>query len=450
MTLTELRATLAALGVRPSRRLGQNFLHDQNLARRIVDLGEIAEGDPVIEIGPGLGALTEDLTARRPGRLFLIERDLRFAAFLRARFPGAQLIEGDALEALAPHESARPDSDAPRFAENRLPQAVDRFTVLGNLPYSVASPLMVRLAEADLRPRRMVFTVQLEVAQRLAAQPGAKDYGLLTLLLQPFYEISIARKLPPSVFWPPPEVASATVLFVRRAGFPFPSLAEERSYRRIVRRAFQQRRKTLGAVFGDELSDPVLRKRRPAEIGVEEWARAAAIAFAGPQSAETDSAEELFDIVDDQDRVVGRAPRRRVHAEQLRHRAIHLFVWNARGQILLQRRSPLKDLAPNAWDSSAAGHLASGEGYEACARREVLEELGARLSLSPLRKFAPVEALGWEHVQLYEARAEGPFRFSAAEISELRWWNPTEVDAAIARHPDDFAPSFRHLWPHRS
>lgn len=464
MTLTEIRQALSEMGVRPSRQLGQNFLHDKNVAARIVELCRIREGDSVVEIGPGLGALTRGLLEARPGRLLLLERDHRFAAFLRERFPSAELIEGDAMKTLA--SGMRTDSLLPgdatppsRFRDEgvaapdgvplgigRFSLAVGDFTFVGNLPYSVASPLIVRLAEPDLRPQRMVFTIQLEVAERLAARADTKDYGLLTLLVAPFYKVEIARRIPTSVFWPAPEVKSATVVLTRHAGFPFPTLDEEARFGRIVRRAFQQRRKTLGAVFGDELPDPALRPRRPAELDLEAWARATAISFADRTDPEADPSDEIFEIVDKDDRVVGRVPRRRVHAEHLLHRAVHVFVKNSQGEILLQRRSPLKDMAPNTWDSAAAGHLAVGESYDACARREIVEELGTSVPLTPVRKYDACEALGWEFIHLYEARAEGPFRFPPAEISELRWWEPSAVDTAIEKKSADFAASFRHLW----
>lgn len=446
MTLTEIRRALEGLGVRPSRQLGQNFLHDGNVIRRIVEICGIREGDSVVEIGPGLGALTRGLLEARPGRLLLLERDRRFAAFLRERFPSAEIVEGDAMETLC--ALGRP-SEGPPFAMGHRPLDIGHSVVVGNLPYSVASPLIVRLAESDLRPRRMVFTLQLEVAERLTAPADTKDYGLLTLFVRPFYEAKIARRIPTSVFWPRPEVSSATVVLTRRTGFPFPSPGDEARFRGIVRRAFQQRRKTLGAVFGAELPDPALRPCRPAELDVEAWARAAAISFAGRSDPEADPSDELFEIVDENERVVERIPRRRVHAEHLLHRAVHVFVRNSRGEILLQRRSPLKDMAPNTWDSAAAGHLAVGESYDDCARREIVEELGVSVPLTPVRKFDACEALGGEFIHLYEARAEGPFRFPPAEISELRWWDPVTVDAAITRKPADFAASFRHLWAHR-
>ncbi|MCC7518955.1 MAG: ribosomal RNA small subunit methyltransferase A [Verrucomicrobiae bacterium] len=446
MTLTEIRRTLAALGIRPRRRLGQNFLHDQNVAQRIVELCGVEAGDSVVEIGPGLGALTERLLARHPSRLLLLEKDLRFAAYLREKYPFAELVAGDALQTLETLKAQNEKTllSAPESAVS--PFLIGEALVVGNLPYSVASPLLVRLAEADLRPRRMIFTIQLEVAERLAAKSDTKDYGLLTLLIRPFYEVALARRIPPSVFWPSPEVSSATIVLTRRAGWPFPTLDDEARFGKLVRRAFQQRRKTLGAIFGETLDETALRSRRPAELDVEEWARAAAVSFTDRRDPEADPGNELFEVVDAQDRVVGRAPRRRVHAERLRHRAVHVFVRNARGEVLLQRRSPLKDLAPNAWDSSAAGHLASGEDCDAGARREIVEELGADFPLTLVRKFDACEELGWEFIHLYDARAEGPFRFPASEIRELRWWTPADVDAAIAKHPSDFAASFRYLW----
>lgn len=414
MTLTEIRARLGELGVHPSRRLGQNFLHDQNLARRIVELAELAPDHPALEIGPGLGALTEFIPS--PARLTLIEKDHRLAAFLRNRFPDARVIEGDALDAI------------------RNPQfAIRNSIVLGNLPYSVASPLIVRLCEPDLRPRRMVFTVQREVAERLVARARTRDYGLLTLLTQPFYEIRIARKLAASVFWPEPQVSSAVVAMQRREVQPFAAPESENRFRTLLHVAWQKRRKKMGTIFHDDPSVRLDREKRPEELTVAEWTGAV-------------EPEERFDVVNERDEVIGQEARGEVHRRRLRHRAVHIFIWNRHGELLLQKRAQSKDVAPGAWDSSAAGHLSVGEEYDAAAARECQEELGIGPVLRLIDRHPACAELGWEFVRRYETRSEGPFHFPPSEVSEVRWWKPEEIDAAIRREPAIFAGSFRYLW----
>ncbi len=253
MTLTELRKVLQELNLRPSRRLGQNYLYDQNLARIIVEAAQIGPLDRVVEIGPGLGALTEILV-QKTSELEVIEKDSRAAAFLTARFPGLKVRHADAL-----------DFDFP---------ASPSWICIGNLPYSVGSRLIVDLCGREWPPDRMVFTVQREVADRLLARPNVKDYGLLTLLTQPFYGIKIIRHLPSSVFFPEPDVESSVVRFERRQS-PLHGVMDAR-YRQIVKKAFQHRRKTLGAIFGREIPTSLNPKSRPAEISVGEWITAAA------------------------------------------------------------------------------------------------------------------------------------------------------------------------------
>lgn len=453
MTLSEIRLRLCELGVRPSRRLGQNFLHDQNLAARIVELAGIQTDEAVLEIGPGLGALTERLAAQT-ARLVLIEKDRRLAGFLRNRFPQAQVIEADALQELSAFSllgsaaAGRGDSDAVAKPTPPQRQALQpsAFVAIGNLPYSVASPLIVRLCEPDLRPLRMVFTVQLEVGQRLTALPRTRDFGLLTLFTQPFYEIRLVRKLAPTVFWPRPGIVSAVIVMTRRQTQPFASTGADAHFRGMVRRAFQSRRKTLGAIF-DALPTGIDPRRRPEELSVAEWLALSVqtVTTAGPAQA-VSVETEMFDVVNERDEVTGQETRPEVHRKKLFHRAIHILLWNHRGELLLQFRSATKDVAPNTWDSSAAGHLAVSEEYDAAALREVAEELGVTPVLRRVRKFAPRADLGWEFVWLYEGKSEGPFQYPTSEIARVRWWTPAEIDAAIEKQPQDFAASFRHIW----
>lgn len=158
--------------------------------------------------------------------------------------------------------------------------------------------------------------------------------------------------------------------------------------------------------------------------------------------------DELFDIVDHLDRVVGQATRARVHACQLWHRAIHVLIFDRAGRVLLQKRSMLKDTAPGKWDSSCSGHLDAGEDYEPAARRELGEELGLVVDEAPepwLRLEACKET-GWEFVWVYRMRHAGPFKPHAIEIERVEWWDPVRVGRAIAVRPDDFAPAFRYIW----
>jgi isopentenyl-diphosphate delta-isomerase type 1 len=158
--------------------------------------------------------------------------------------------------------------------------------------------------------------------------------------------------------------------------------------------------------------------------------------------------EEIFDVVNERDEVVGRAPRREVHRTGLMHRAIHVFVFNARGEIFLQKRSMSKDSSPGLWDSSASGHLDSGEDYDACAVRELREEIGLVISTPPCRvcKVSPCAETGQEFVWLYEGASEGPFTLHPEEIERGDWFARARVTQWISERPQDFAPAFVLLW----
>jgi len=160
--------------------------------------------------------------------------------------------------------------------------------------------------------------------------------------------------------------------------------------------------------------------------------------------------EEIFDVVNERDEVVGRAPRREVHARGLLHRAVHVLVCNAHGQLFLQKRSMLKDMSPGLWDSSASGHLDSGEDYDACAVREVREEIGLRLANPPARcfKLNACAETGQEFVWVYRLHHEGPFTLHPDEIERGDWFTPEQVADWLAEKPQEFAPAFRLIWRH--
>lgn len=229
MKLSEMRELLSERGIQLTKSLGQNFLHDGNQLRRIVALAELTKQDKVLEIGPGLGPLTELLLAQA-GEVLAIEKDARLVEILRERFASRSmlhLLQNDALEFI-----------------RREPRDWSDWKLVANLPYSVASPILVELAQMPGRPERMVVTLQLEVAKRLMAEAGDKDYGVLTLLIQLDYEPRDCFKIPASCFFPAPDVDSACVVLVRRANALLMD-GHRSTFVKIVKRAFSQRRKMM-------------------------------------------------------------------------------------------------------------------------------------------------------------------------------------------------------------
>lgn len=158
--------------------------------------------------------------------------------------------------------------------------------------------------------------------------------------------------------------------------------------------------------------------------------------------------DEIFDVVDEQDQVIGQAPRKEVHRRDLRHRAVHVLIFNPRGEVFLQQRSLLKDNWPGVWDSSSSGHLDSGEDYDACCLREIREELGVLFTQVPERlfKLEASQETGWEFCWVYRGLHEGPFELQASEVRGGAWFTPEAVTDWIGRRPDDFASAFRVLW----
>lgn len=158
--------------------------------------------------------------------------------------------------------------------------------------------------------------------------------------------------------------------------------------------------------------------------------------------------EEIFDVVDDRDRVIGRQTRREVHQHGLKHRAVHVLVFNQRGELFLQKRSFKKDTFPGAWDSSASGHLNAGENYDTCAVRELREEIGLFVPRCPKRQFKidACEETGREFVWVYRCDANGPFRLNQEELECGAFFKPDHINRWMAERPRDFADSFRLVW----
>jgi len=248
MKLSDMRALLDQRHIQLTKSLGQNFLHDANQLKRIVDAGAVTKADKVLEIGPGLGPLTELLLARA-GEVLAIEMDLRLVEVLRERW-SADLQIG--LSASGSTHSTEPNrssafqlihADALDYIR-REPRDWRDWKLVANLPYSVASPILVELALSAQRPKQMTVTLQLEVAQRLMANADDDDYGVLTLLVQLDYEPRGWFKIPADCFFPAPAVDSACVNLVRREKPLLPD-ALRPGFVRIVKRAFSQRRKMM-------------------------------------------------------------------------------------------------------------------------------------------------------------------------------------------------------------
>src|SRR5690242_21851286 len=159
--------------------------------------------------------------------------------------------------------------------------------------------------------------------------------------------------------------------------------------------------------------------------------------------------DEVFDVVNERDEVIGQRLRSEVHRLGLMHRAAHILVFNSRGQVFLQKRSMKKDRQPGLWDSSASGHLSCGEQYDACAVRELREEIGLDLPRAPDRLFRlPASAeTDHEHVWVYRCQAQGPFQLDPEEIEQGGWFTPQQVAQWMKERPQDFASALLVIWP---
>ncbi|MBX3747406.1 MAG: NUDIX domain-containing protein [Verrucomicrobiae bacterium] len=158
--------------------------------------------------------------------------------------------------------------------------------------------------------------------------------------------------------------------------------------------------------------------------------------------------EEIFDVVDDHDVVIGQRPRSEVHRLRLNHRAVHVLVFDSAGRLFLQKRSLRKDCFPGTWDSSASGHLDRGEDYDPCAVRELREELGLTLDTPPQRLFyvRACPETGHEFVWVYRCASDGPFQLQPEEIDRGEWFHPDVVSSWVDRRPEDFASGFILIW----
>lgn len=437
MKLSETIATLREIGVSPVKSLGQNFLHDRNLAKWIVDQADIGPEDFVVEIGPGLGALTE-LALEKGARVLAIEKDRRLVKFLQDKFQGPKLeiVHGDALE-----------------FDTRTLYTQAKVKFLGNLPYYISSQVLIKFLEHPSPISMWLLMLQKELAKRLVAAPATSDYGALTLLVQLHHRVEYLRTVPASVFVPKPEVDSALVRITPRDPREV-AVCNYKVFAELVRRGFSQRRKQLGKLIRENVPDwedaagelELNARARGEELSLQQWiALTNRIAPIAPEAI-TDAPEEQFPVVDSEDRLKGAAPRSQVHANNLLHRAVHILIFNPAGEVFLQMRSRSKDRHPLAWDSSAAGHVNAGEEYDQAAAREVREELGIEIRLESIAKLPASERTGYEFICLYRGSHDGELRLNPSEIEAGQFFPPTIVDGWIRARRRDFAPGFVECW----
>ncbi|MDQ7012936.1 MAG: 16S rRNA (adenine(1518)-N(6)/adenine(1519)-N(6))-dimethyltransferase RsmA [Planctomycetota bacterium] len=246
-TLAEIKALLDARGLSPRKRFGQNFLIDHNLVRKLVDESGVAAGDLVLEVGPGTGTLTEELL-ERGCEVVACELDRGLAELLRERLghhAGFSLIEGDCLA----HKREVSAEIVGALGGDRA----RRFTLVANLPYGAATPLMLALLTAHPACCGMYVTIQKEVGQRLAARAGQSAYGGISVVAQTLATVRIIAKLPPECFWPRPEITSVMVAVEHRDDH---GISDPAAFGGFCQRVFAQRRKQLGSVLGRALAWP--------------------------------------------------------------------------------------------------------------------------------------------------------------------------------------------------
>jgi 16S rRNA (adenine1518-N6/adenine1519-N6)-dimethyltransferase len=435
MTLSEIQRALRELQTAPTRSLGQNFLHDQNLAQAIVSLLDVQPGDHIVEIGPGLGALTEFLAIPET-RLTLIEKDSRLIPHLRRNFERGttQVIHADALD-----------------FDLRTLWGHGPVKVVGNLPYYISTPLIAKFTSALSPASLLVLTLQIELAQRLGAAHDTSAYGAMTLCTGRRWDIRFERKLPASVFFPKPKVDSA-VITLRRKPRDHVRALDDTAFEALVRRGFSERRKQLRNLLPNLKPDwekittalgvpPTVRAE---QLTLDQWESLAFLS--APALAQQGT--ERFDIVDKDDRVLGSESRDVIHVNNFFHRAVHMLLFNSLGELYLQKRSIWKDRNPGVWDSSAAGHVDSGEDYLTAAHRELREELGvAPPPLTPFARLTPNAVNGWEFLEIYRGTHEGPFHPAAMEVETGAFFSLEKIFSWAAASPENFSPVFLQILP---
>lgn len=270
-TVGRLRELLEQAGARPRKRYGQNFLIDRHLMMRLVESAQIGCGDVVVEVGAGTGSLTS-LLAERAGQVHTFEIDRTMADIAARELAGCDNVTLHRADALESQTRLTPE------VVGVLEANAGRVKLTANLPYDVATPLLMNLLLAEHPPIRMCFTIQREVGERLMAETDTRDYGPASVLCRLYARTERIARLGPQAFWPPPKVES---VMMRMEMLDGSTAAQRRSVAEVTRAAFTMRRKTLRraleGVLGRERIESVLNAAglradmRPAEVGPAQW-----------------------------------------------------------------------------------------------------------------------------------------------------------------------------------
>jgi 16S rRNA (adenine1518-N6/adenine1519-N6)-dimethyltransferase len=280
-----LRELFQTHQLRPKNKLGQNFLIDLNVVDFVVRMAELTRADLVLEVGTGTGGLTARL-AELAGSVLSVEIDREFHELARETLGEQEHVRLLRFDVLKNKNHLNPEVLA-AFEEMRQTYRPQQLKLVANLPYAVATPVISNLLLLDLPLERMVVMVQWEIAERLAARPGIKDYGALSVLVQAIAEVEILRKLPPDVFWPRPQVASAVVC-VRPSAEKRARVPDVQGFRNFLRDLYAHRRKNLrGGLLG--LSG------RPFDKAAVD-AKLGALGYSGTERAETLSVEQHLQL----------------------------------------------------------------------------------------------------------------------------------------------------------
>ena len=267
--MNSVREILEQHGVRPSKKLGQSFLNDANTIQRIAALAQLSADDTVVEIGAGLGLMTEEL-AKKAGRVIALEIDRRLVDILRERFAGranVEIVAGDVLAYDFSKASAK-----------------GMVKVVGNVPYNISTPIIAMAIEQRAMFTSLFMTVQYEFGARLIASPGSRDYSSLTCFVQMFAVPVMLFKISPMAFRPAPKIVSCFMRFDLREK-PAAPVLDEAAFARVVRQAFQQRRKnilnSLASLCSKEQTAAVLEQAgvkpelRAGDLTISDYARIA-------------------------------------------------------------------------------------------------------------------------------------------------------------------------------
>ena len=295
--------------------------------------------------------------------------------------------------------------------------------------------------------------LQKEMAARLSASPSTHDYGALTLRVQLHHHVKYLRTVPATVFFPRPEVGSAVVRILPRDPLELPQ-RDNPLLLKLIRAGFSQRRKQLRKLVRQYINDwdtvsrrlNIATNARAEQLSLLQWIALTNSIAPPPRSGTRVMMDERFPIVDKNDRILRYASRSEVHGNNLRHRAVHILIFNQAGDVYLQQRSRWKDRHPLKWDSSAAGHVAAGESYDDTARRELKEELGVIVPLQKIAKLPASQKTDQEFVWLYRGFASGDVVPDKSEIEQGAFFPPMVIDGWTSARPEDFAPGFLECW----